>query len=126
MVARFRLFEIRTKDAKGDVFTLVDAQAKVHNDKKYFDYRGFDHNPTHPQGIGMSGEFTHATWAGLCAENCKNLGTRIGIEDVEDEKLKAWILGIVKEWGGRADALIRGRNSLKARAERKAAKKAHG
>ncbi len=124
MVARFRLFEIRHKDARGDVFTLVDSRGQEFQGRKYFSYMGFNHQPWHPAyGIGLSAEFDHATWAKHCAMNCKNLGTRIGIEDIENQELKDWIQKVVKDWGGTEASLVRGRNSLRERAARKAQKK---
>lgn len=120
MVARFRLFEIRRKDAVGDVFTLVDSKAQEFQGRKYFSYMSFNHQPWHPTyGIGLSAEFDYATWAQHGSMNYKRLGTRIGIEDIESPELKEWVQKVVKEWGGTETSLVRGRNSLKERAERK-------
>ena len=111
MPSRFRLFE--KVGLTGDRFTLIDGADKT--------YISFNEQPWHPSyGIGIMDQASRATWAFWGSTYYRSLGRRIGLEDMEEGRLKEWVKGMVKEWGGDPDkSLLRGRNSLKARLERR-------
>ena len=110
MPSRFRLFE--KVGAVGDRFTLIDASDKT--------YISFNEQPWHPTyGIGITSEADARTWGFWGSTYYRTLGRRLGLEDMEESRLKEWIKSIVTEWGGNDKSLLRGRNSVKARLERR-------
>lgn len=109
MPARFRLFE--RKGGIGDRYTLIDAKDQV--------YISFNSQPWHPTyGIGITSDISARTWAEWGRTLFRSLGTRMGLEDLKDKPLKKWLVSIIREWGGKPENLLRGRNSLRARAKR--------
>lgn len=66
----------------GDRYTLVDFRKTCRMDGVYwYDYFSFDAHPTHPQGIGIHGEFNERD---LRAFRKRNTRKRIALSDLPD------------------------------------------